>query len=111
LLEKAKEKEEKFQKLKDVYGNLRKEHINLLRLKAEVEKQLNVSRQKAETLQKSQTAAEEKLQAVLSERCTLEEGLQQTATEKDSAIAELERAREEAFGEAAVNRQLSNLIG
>ncbi|XP_059481934.1 huntingtin-interacting protein 1 isoform X2 [Neocloeon triangulifer] len=108
---KAKEKEEKFQKLKDVYGNLRKEHINLLRQKAEVEKQLNVTRQKAETFQKGQTVAEEKLQAVLSERSTLEEGLQQTATEKDSAIAELERAKETAVNEtAAVQSKLERAL-
>jgi chromosome segregation ATPase len=102
-LEKAVEKEEKFQKLKDVYGNLRKEHINLLRLKAEVEKQLNISRQKAESLHKTQTAAEDKLQALLSERSTLEEGLQQTTTEKDSTIAALEKAKDEAAEEAYVS--------
>jgi chromosome segregation ATPase len=93
--------------MKDVYGNLRKEHINLLRLKAEVEKQLNISRQKAETLHKTQTAAEDKLQALLSERSTLEEGLQQTTTEKDSTIAALERAKEEAAEEAHVRNWCS----
>ncbi|CAB3366934.1 Hypothetical predicted protein [Cloeon dipterum] len=108
---KAKEKEEKFQKLKDVYGNLRKEHITLLRQKADVEKQLNVSRQKADALLKTQTTAEEKLQALLSERSTLEEGLQQTATEKDSAIAELEKAKEQAVAQTtAVQSRLDRIL-
>lgn len=110
LIEKATEKEEKFQKLKDVYGNLRKEHINLLRLKADVEKHLNVSRQKAESLQKTQSAAEDKLQALLSERSTLEEGLQMTTTEKDSTIAALEKAKEVAAEETHVRSNIFWLV-
>jgi uncharacterized protein (DUF3084 family) len=89
--------------LKEVYGNLRKEHINLLRQKAEVEKQLGVTRSRAEQLQRTQTQAEENLQSLQSERSTLEEGLQQTACEKDSAIATLESARDEAVLELAVS--------
>lgn len=89
--------------MKEVYGNLRKEHINLLRQKAEVEKQLGVTRSKAEQLQRTQTQAEEKLQTLQSERSTLEQGLQQTACEKDSTIATLESARDEALNELTVS--------
>jgi huntingtin interacting protein 1 len=101
--ERARDRDEKFQKLKEVYSNLRKEHIALLRQKAEVEKALGAARAQAEQLQRGQTQAEERLQALISERSTLEEGLQQSASQMDSAIAQLEVARDDALREVSVS--------
>ncbi|KAL6428027.1 hypothetical protein ACFW04_008426 [Cataglyphis niger] len=57
--------EEKFKKLKDVYSKLREEHINLIRKKAELEKELGGLKISREQSERRMLKAEERLQELL----------------------------------------------
>lgn len=68
--------EEKFQKLKEVYGKLREEHITLLRNKAEVDRQLAQARFAADAAGRLR----EELDQLLEERAKAEQNETQLTT-------------------------------
>ncbi|XP_077868523.1 huntingtin-interacting protein 1-like [Saccoglossus kowalevskii] len=62
LEKRVKVNEEKFKKMKDVYNNLREEHVKLIRKNAEVSKQLTVVSQTTEETEKAKKEAAESLE-------------------------------------------------
>ncbi|XP_046984239.1 huntingtin-interacting protein 1 [Schistocerca americana] len=93
---KAKTIEEKFQKLKEVYTKLREEHIQLIRQKADVDKQLLHARTVSDQTQRLQAEAEAKLQEMQFERSKMEQNLVQSANEASEQVAALKAAQENA---------------
>ncbi|KAH0954789.1 hypothetical protein HN011_008832 [Eciton burchellii] len=65
--------EEKFKKLKDVYSKLREEHINLIRKKAELDKELGGLKISREQSERRTLKAEERLQELLQGQASVEE--------------------------------------
>ncbi|XP_046399860.1 huntingtin-interacting protein 1 isoform X2 [Ischnura elegans] len=90
---KAKGLEEKFQKLKDVYTKLREEHIQLLRQKAEVDKQLTVTKASCEEAERLRISADAKLKEIENDRLNIQQSLQQSASQADD-LKELVAAKE-----------------
>lgn len=75
--------EEKFKKLKDVYSKLREEHINLIRKKAELDKELGgikISRGQSE---RRTLKAEERLQELLQGQVSTEQETQRVAQARE----------------------------
>lgn len=95
LLERAKTMEEKFQKLKDVYTKLREEHIQLIRNKAEVDKQLLVVKHSSEEAIRLKEEISVQLNALLHEKCKNDEKIAQA--EDLAGEAELWKAQKEAL--------------
>ncbi|KAG8240392.1 hypothetical protein J437_LFUL002535 [Ladona fulva] len=91
---KAKGLEEKFQKLKDVYSKLREEHIQLLRQKADVEKQLNVAKTSYEEAERLRIAADTKLREIESDKVNIQETLQQSACKAEETVKDVLAAKE-----------------
>ncbi|KAG7189683.1 hypothetical protein KM043_017354 [Ampulex compressa] len=77
--EKNKVLEEKFQKLKDVYTKLRVEHINLIRQKAEVDKQLGGIKLLHEQSERRTLEAEQRLTELIQGQATSEQEAQRVA--------------------------------
>ncbi|XP_029678640.1 huntingtin-interacting protein 1-like [Formica exsecta] len=76
--------EEKFKKLKDVYSKLREEHINLIRKKAELEKELGGLKISREQSERRMLKAEERLQELLQGQGSAEQEAQKvTQARKD----------------------------
>ncbi|XP_070154453.1 huntingtin-interacting protein 1-related protein isoform X2 [Polyergus mexicanus] len=76
--------EEKFKKLKDVYSKLREEHINLIRKKAELEKELGGLKISREQSERRMLKAEEQLQELLQGQGSAEQEAQKvTQARKD----------------------------
>ncbi|KAL3195963.1 hypothetical protein MRX96_001725 [Rhipicephalus microplus] len=71
----AKSNEEKFHKMKEVYNQLREEHIVLLRAKADIEKQLVSAKVAAEGAEKVRQDLGEQLRQAREEKRTAEEQL------------------------------------
>lgn len=76
--------EEKFKKLKDVYSKLREEHINLIRKKAELDKELGGLKILREQSERRTMKAEERLQELLQGQGSAEQEAQKvTQARKD----------------------------
>ncbi|XP_014214234.1 huntingtin-interacting protein 1 [Copidosoma floridanum] len=89
--EKSKNLEEKFQKLKDVYTKLREEHINLIRKKAEVDKQLGSMKLTLDQSERRTLEAEQRLDEQIQGQATVEQEAQRVV----QARADLEEVRKE----------------
>lgn len=57
-------KDEKFNKIKDLYVKLREDHINLLRQKAEVDKKLTIGNRQLQELEQNKSDGEEKIKSL-----------------------------------------------
>ncbi|XP_071444494.1 huntingtin-interacting protein 1 isoform X2 [Hetaerina americana] len=90
---KAKGLEEKFQKLKDVYSKLREEHIQLLRQKADVDKQLNIAKVSCEEAERLRLSADTRLKEIENDRLNMQESLQQSASQAED-LKDLVSAKE-----------------
>ncbi|XP_066601575.1 huntingtin-interacting protein 1 isoform X2 [Prorops nasuta] len=87
--EKNKIVEEKFQKLKEVYSKLRDEHINLIRKKAEIDKQLGGFKINHEQLERRAFESEQRLNELIQGQTTVEQEAQRVT----QARAELDEVR------------------
>ncbi|OAD59447.1 Huntingtin-interacting protein 1 [Eufriesea mexicana] len=74
--EKYKILQEKFQKLKDAYSKFREEHINLIRKKAEVDKQLGMLKMSQEQSQRRTVEAERRLEELIQGQAITEQEAQ-----------------------------------
>ncbi|XP_015598215.1 huntingtin-interacting protein 1 isoform X2 [Cephus cinctus] len=83
--------EEKFQKLKEVYSKLREEHINLIRKKADVDKQLGGMKIVQEQSERRTQEAEQRLQELVQGQATVEQEAQRVA----QARADLDDVRKQ----------------
>ncbi|XP_043495410.1 huntingtin-interacting protein 1 isoform X1 [Polistes fuscatus] len=94
-LQEVKEKnrivEEKFHKLKDIYSKLREEHIDLIRKKADVDKQLGGVKIQQEQSERRAIEAEQRLQELIQGQATAEQEAQRVA----QARADLDDVRKE----------------
>lgn len=97
--QKAKTVEEKFQKLKDVYRKVREEHIQLIRLKADTDKQLLSARTMGEAAERSKAQAECRLQELMLENSRAEESLQRSSSEAQAELLILRQSQEVARAE------------
>lgn len=86
---KSKTVEEKFQKLKEVYTKLREEHIQLIRQKADVDKQLINSKSMNEAAARLKAQTDAMLQELTAEKSRAEETLQKSASEAQAEIVSL----------------------
>ncbi|KAK6626211.1 hypothetical protein RUM43_006517 [Polyplax serrata] len=91
----AKTMEEKFQKLKDVYTKLREEHIQLIRTKAEVDKQLLIAKHASEEAIRLKDEISLQMTELLAEKNKTEEKMAQA--EDIAGEAELWKAQKEAL--------------
>ncbi|KAL0272699.1 UNVERIFIED_CONTAM: hypothetical protein PYX00_005571 [Menopon gallinae] len=87
----AKTMEEKFQKLKDVYTVLREEHIQLIRAKAEVDKQLLFARHASEEANRLKEEISLQMNELLHEKNVIEENLSKSG----NLVGELDFAKKE----------------
>lgn len=87
--------EEKFQKLKDVYTKLREEHIQLIRTKAEVDKQLLIAKHASEEAIRLKDEISLQMTELLAEKNKTEEKMAQA--EDIAGEAELWKAQKEAL--------------
>ncbi|XP_037775858.1 huntingtin-interacting protein 1-like [Penaeus monodon] len=109
--------EEKFVKMKDVYQKLRDEHINLIRSKAELDKELGQAREALSTSQRSQDEAVTNLQRLqaqmVHEAETQQNSVQSARQEAQSLHQQLSAARterDEALGQVKeLQAGISNL--
>ncbi|XP_060065039.1 huntingtin-interacting protein 1-like [Ylistrum balloti] len=116
----TKANEEKFKKMKDIYGKLREEHVNLLRTNAETTKKLEGERRSLEEKEQLLKESHGDIQRMENERKVLQESLQQSADEVTSQLAiatakntELEKSAEmfEAQGQGfGANQQLEHKV-
>ncbi|KAK9293742.1 hypothetical protein QLX08_011399 [Tetragonisca angustula] len=74
--EKYKILQEKFQKLKDAYSKFREEHINLIRKKAEVDKQLGMLKMSQEQSERRTLEAERRLEELIQGQAITEQEAQ-----------------------------------
>nr|XP_022901178.1 huntingtin-interacting protein 1 isoform X1 [Onthophagus taurus] len=74
-----KAKDEKFNKVKDLYVKLREDHIQLLRQKAEVEKKVNAGVRREKELEHNNSQLQEKLQEINLEHTKQEAEIQQSS--------------------------------
>lgn len=81
--------EEKFKKMKEIYGKLREEHVTLLRSHAEVNKQLKDEKKLAEEKEMLLKETNLQLEQAQQEQKTLQENMQQHS---EVASSELEKA-------------------
>ncbi|XP_021375645.1 huntingtin-interacting protein 1-like isoform X2 [Mizuhopecten yessoensis] len=98
----TKANEEKFKKMKDIYGKLREEHVNLLRTNAETTKKLEGQHKSLEEKEQLLKESHGDIQRMENERKVLQESLQQSADEVTSQLAfatskntELEKTEEQ----------------
>lgn len=98
----TKANEEKFKKMKDIYGKLREEHVNLLRTNAETTKKLEGERRSLQEKEQLLKESQGDIQRMENERKVLQESLQQSADEVTSQLAvatakntELEKSAEQ----------------
>ncbi|XP_043195501.1 huntingtin-interacting protein 1-like [Amphibalanus amphitrite] len=70
--------EEKFQKMKGVYQQLREEHIRLIRKKAEVDQQVLAQQEARQRAESAHSALQEQLSSVSEQRSVAEEQLQRS---------------------------------
>ncbi|XP_076029660.1 huntingtin interacting protein 1 isoform X3 [Oratosquilla oratoria] len=91
---KKKAAEEKFLKMKEVYQKLRDEHIQLIRGKAEVDKQLQVVKEVTETERKSKAELESQM-LCLEEKLSHQDRVENEATEAQSKVSELISTKQE----------------
>jgi len=97
--QKAKTVEEKFQKLKEVYRKVREEHIQLIRQKADTDKQLLSARTMSEAAVRSKAQAECRLQELMLEKSRAEESLQRSSHEAHAELQILRQSQEVARAE------------
>ncbi|XP_031773653.1 huntingtin-interacting protein 1 isoform X2 [Apis florea] len=76
--EKNKILQEKFQKLKDAYAKFRDEHINLIRKKVEVDKQLGMLKMSQEQSERRTTEAERRLEELIQGQAITEQERKKT---------------------------------
>ncbi|XP_067010685.2 huntingtin-interacting protein 1 isoform X4 [Anabrus simplex] len=86
--------EEKFSKLKDIYTKLREEHVQLIRQKADVDKQLDKAKTSYEEAEKSKMEAVSKLTEAVNEKRKVEDSLQQTSSQARAELEALQAAQE-----------------
>ncbi|XP_069686257.1 huntingtin-interacting protein 1-like isoform X3 [Periplaneta americana] len=96
---KSKTTEEKFQKLKEVYTKLREEHIQLIRTKADIDKQLISAKNVGETALRSKALAESKIQELVQEKSKAEESMQKSSNEMQAELVSLRQSQESAKSE------------
>merc|ERR1719309_1409415 len=82
--------EEKFGKLKEVYQKLREEHINLLRLKADVDKQLATSNISKNEAVQSKERMEKEVEGMLTQISSAKEILAKGSQEQETQIHNLQ---------------------
>jgi len=82
--------EEKFGKLKEVYQKLREEHINLLRLKAEVDKKLASSNINKDEAVRAREKVEKEVEGMLSQITNAKDILTRSSQEQDTQIHNLQ---------------------
>lgn len=87
--------EEKFQKLKDVYTKLREEHIQLIRTKAEVDKQLLIAKHSSEEAIRLKDEISVQMNELLNEKNKADEKI--AKAEDMAGEAELWKAQKEAL--------------
>lgn len=97
--------EEKFQKLKDVYTKLREEHIQLLRTKAEVDKQLVIAKRAGEEAIRVKEEISMQMNELLHEKSKAEENLVKSG-EIENEIAFLKSEKEFIEIEKAVSQSV-----
>lgn len=85
----AKQSEEKLKKMKDVYSQLREEHIALLRTNGEVKKQAEMDRASASQASESAQQARQELEELQRERSVMKETLQTSASRAAVEAADL----------------------
>ncbi|XP_013381294.1 huntingtin-interacting protein 1 isoform X1 [Lingula anatina] len=83
----AKASDEKFKKMKDIYGKLREEHVTLIRSFAEVEKQVKADKTVIEEKEQTRKALEQELEQVKMEQQVFSESLQKSADDVSSQLA------------------------
>ncbi|XP_012270446.1 huntingtin-interacting protein 1 isoform X2 [Orussus abietinus] len=122
--EKNKTIEEKFHKLKEVYSKLREEHIDLIRKKADVDKQLGgikivqeqaerrtqEAEQRLQELVQGQTTAEQEAQRVAQARADLDDVRKQFDESKTENLALIAKIDFVASEKAAVEGDLHDLL-
>ncbi|XP_067687731.1 huntingtin-interacting protein 1-like isoform X1 [Haliotis asinina] len=85
----AKANQEKFQKMKDIYGKLREEHVQLLRNHADVTKQLASEKKAADEKEQVIKEAKMDLQRLEEEKQVIHNNLQKSADEVTGQLAEV----------------------
>ncbi|KAK9708515.1 I/LWEQ domain [Popillia japonica] len=89
-----KARDEKFNKIKDLYVKLREEHIQLLRQKADIEKKLNVGYKKVEDLEMINSQLEIQFRELQTEHSLQTEKVQQSSAEQIDELNTLRKDKE-----------------
>ncbi|KAI4460996.1 huntingtin interacting protein 1 [Holotrichia oblita] len=89
-----KARDEKFNKIKDLYVKLREEHIQLLRQKADIEKKLNVGYKKVEDLEMTNSQLETQFRELKMEHSLQTEKIQQSSAEQTDELNMLRKDKE-----------------
>ncbi|XP_063921833.1 huntingtin-interacting protein 1 isoform X2 [Zophobas morio] len=87
-------KDEKFNKLKDVYVKLRNDHIQKLREKADIEKKLSQTAKTLENYEQTKNELEATVLNLRAEVSKVEDRFQQSATSQDEELQNLKRDKE-----------------
>ncbi|KAK9876919.1 hypothetical protein WA026_015954 [Henosepilachna vigintioctopunctata] len=89
-----KAKDEKFEKLKDFYYELRNDHIQKLRENADVEKKLKIAEQKLELIEKDKFSLQFEIKELKEKINKEEEQLQNTVFTQNEELEELRKDKE-----------------
>ncbi|KAJ8312658.1 hypothetical protein KUTeg_010031 [Tegillarca granosa] len=115
----AKANEEKFKKMKDIYGKLREEHVALLRTHAEVSKKLDSEKRAVQEKEQLVKESQSQMERLEQERKIIQDSMQQSANEVQQQLAEttaqntdLQQRREELENQVkTLESTKSSLIG
>ncbi|KRT86932.1 hypothetical protein AMK59_938, partial [Oryctes borbonicus] len=89
-----KARDEKFNKIKDLYMKLREEHIQLLRQKADIEKKLNVGHKKVQELESTNIHLETEMKELKLEHTLQTEKIQQSSASQNMELEILRKDKE-----------------
>ncbi|GJQ85262.1 putative actin binding protein [Trypoxylus dichotomus] len=87
-------RDEKFNKIKDLYVKLREEHIQLLRQKADIEKKLNVGYKKVQELESENVQMEAQMKELKLEHTLESEKIQQSSASQNMELEMLRKDKE-----------------